>query len=79
MNQRSSSLLREALELSIQDRAELAVELLASIDGEPDADVEAAWAEEIERRAKRALSGASHGTDWETVRARIEQDLSHDG
>jgi putative addiction module component (TIGR02574 family) len=79
MNQKSFSLLREALGLSLQDRAEFAAELLASIDGEPDTDVEAAWAKEIERRAERALSGVSQGTEWETVRARIEQDLLRDG
>jgi hypothetical protein len=35
-------------------------------------DVEAAWAEEIERRA---LSGESHGTPWEEVRRSIEANL----
>ena len=59
-----------ALELSIEQRAELAVELIASIDGDPDADVEAAWATEIERRARRALAGDSQGQEWRGVFSR---------
>ncbi len=37
--------------------------------------VEAAWAAEIEKRARRALSGESAGEPWEDVRRRIEADL----
>jgi hypothetical protein len=47
-------------------------ELLASIDGDADADVEEAWAAEIERRADRAMRGETRGTDWPTVRSAIE-------
>jgi len=69
-------LLHEALELPIEERAELAAELIASLDGPADADVEAAWAAEIERRAARALSGESQGTAWEEVRDRIKREIS---
>jgi putative addiction module component (TIGR02574 family) len=75
VSERAAQVLKEALELSPEERAEVAAELIASVDGEPDADAEAAWAVEIERRARRALSGQSQGTDWETVRARIEAKL----
>lgn len=51
----------------------MAAELLASLDEPEEADVEAAWAEEIERRARRALAGESSGTDWAEARARIVQ------
>ena len=47
----AQKLLVSALELSLDDRAELAAELLASLDGAPDDDAEAAWACQIERRA----------------------------
>lgn len=73
MTEKSQKLLLQALELSLDDRAELAAELIASIDGEPDPDAEAAWAAEIERRARRALSGASKGQDWRDACAEIEQ------
>jgi hypothetical protein len=49
-------LLEDALKLALSERAELAAELLASLDGAPDADAEAAWAAEIERRAARAVN-----------------------
>ena len=68
-------LLAEALRLSLPERAELAAELLASIDGAPDADAEQAWAAEIERRAERAIQGESRGRDADTVLAEIESDL----
>ena len=50
-------------------------EPLTSIDGEGEADAEAAWLAEIERRGRRVLSGQSQGVPWEQVRARIEQRL----
>lgn len=68
--------LREhALQLPIKDRAALAADLLASLDGEPEADVEAAWAEEVERRARRLLSGEDPGHPWEDVRARLRAEF----
>ena len=72
MSEQARKLLGEALQLSIKERAEVAAELLASMDGEPDADVEAAWAAEIEHRGRRALVGQGKGADWSEVRSRIE-------
>ncbi len=72
MTEEMKKLLSVALGLSVRERAEIAAELIASMDGEPDADVEAAWAAEIERRARRALSGQTKGEDWRTVCARID-------
>ncbi len=62
-----------ALQLSVDERAELAAELLASLDGEPDADVEAAWAAEIERRARRVRRESSRGRSWEQVRGDLRR------
>ncbi len=64
MGKTGQKVLDEALQLDLSERAELAAELLASLDGEPDADVEAAWAAEIERRAARARSGTDTGRPW---------------
>ncbi|MBX3468470.1 MAG: addiction module protein [Planctomycetes bacterium] len=72
MTDRSRELLAEVLRLPLPERAEFAAEVLASIDGEDDADAEAAWLAEIERRGRRVLSGQSQGRPWEEVRARIE-------
>lgn len=77
MTQRAQELLREALALPAEERADVAAELLASLDDmETDiADVEAAWAAEIEKRARRVLAGESPGIPWEDVRRRAEADL----
>jgi Putative addiction module component len=62
-----------ALTLPVDDRADVAAELLASLD-EPaatdQAAVEAAWATEIEKRARRVMAGESAGEPWADVRAR---------
>ena len=75
MTSKAADLLREALALPIQERADVAAELLASLeDGSADdaAEVEAAWAVEIERRARRVMAGESSGTPWDEVRRRAE-------
>jgi putative addiction module component (TIGR02574 family) len=73
----AEKLLEDALKLGLGERAELAAELLASLDGAPDRDVEAAWAAEIERRAERARSGADLGAPWPEVRDRIRSGLTN--
>jgi putative addiction module component (TIGR02574 family) len=78
MTSRAQGLLREALALAIDERASVAAELLASLDDdavESPAEVEAAWADEIERRARRVMAGESQGIAWEDVRARAEATL----
>jgi putative addiction module component (TIGR02574 family) len=78
MTSRAQELLREALTLPIAERADVAAELLASLDDaetENLLEVEAAWAAEIERRARRVLVGESTGMAWEDVRRRAEADL----
>lgn len=55
---------RAALALPFEERAELAAQLLASLDGEPDEDVEAAWAVEIGRRVEKIRAEGSTGRDW---------------
>ena len=73
------TLLTEALELTADDRAELAAELLASLD-DPTSDsqeeVDRLWAAEIERRSNRVLSGESSGEPWDEARRRIESELA---
>lgn len=76
MSKMGQKVLDEALQLELSERAELAAELLASLDGEPDANVEAAWAAEIERRAARARSGADAGRPWTETRDAAKDALS---
>lgn len=65
----------QALRLPKSGRAALAAKLLASLDEGVDEDAEAAWAVEIERRARRALSGESKGIDRSVVHERIRSRL----
>ena len=71
MTKTAKDLFREALELGAGERAELAAELIASLDGVPDPDAEAAWATEIDRRAVNAKTGAEPGRPWPEVRAQV--------
>ena len=69
---RAQSVLKEALKLPIKERADVAAELLSSLDeaeADDPAEVERLWAEEVERRARRALAGESQGTPWSEVRS----------
>jgi len=68
MSKTGQKVLDDALQLDLADRADVAAELLASLDGEPDEDVEAAWAAEIDRRAARARSGEDRGRTWAEAR-----------
>ncbi len=63
----------EASDLEEGDRATLAGLLLESLEGEPDPDVEAAWAEEIERRLRQIDAGQVDLIPWEDVKARLLQ------
>jgi putative addiction module component (TIGR02574 family) len=47
------------LRLPANERARLALELIRSLDGEPDADAAAAWDEEIERRGAEVDAGTA--------------------
>jgi putative addiction module component (TIGR02574 family) len=78
MTQRTKAILDEALSLPAEDRATVAAELLASLEppSEDAAAVQAAWATEIERRARRVLAGESAGEPWGTVRERTARRLA---
>lgn len=70
---------QEASELPDNERAELAGLLLESLDGEPDPGVEAAWAEEVERRVRQIDSGEVKMIPWEQVRAELFGRASDEG
>lgn len=63
--------------LPLREQAELAAALLASLDGKAGTadEVEAAWAAEVESRARRALAGTSDAVPWDDVRACAEAAL----
>jgi putative addiction module component (TIGR02574 family) len=67
--------LAEALRLDENARAELAAELLASLDGPAEPDAEAAWSAEIERRIAALEAGTAMLEPWDDVKRRIEREI----
>jgi putative addiction module component (TIGR02574 family) len=67
-------LLEDALTLKPSERAELAEQLLASLD-DVEADVETAWAAEIDRRAAEARQDPDNDDDWRTVLTDIQREV----
>jgi putative addiction module component (TIGR02574 family) len=67
----AKQLLVEALRLSDEERAALAGELIQSLEGEVDADAEAAWSAAIRARLDRADGGTATTIPWSEARRRI--------
>ena len=67
----ATDILKQALELKEEERAELASLLIESLDEPVEEGVEAAWAVEIERRMTELDSGAASTLSWEEVRERL--------
>jgi putative addiction module component (TIGR02574 family) len=65
---------QEALTLPPNDRAELAAQLLATLEGSEDG-VEAAWAAEIKRRAAEARANPDDDEDWRAVFDEIQKEV----
>jgi putative addiction module component (TIGR02574 family) len=75
MTKAVQAVLADALRLGVDARAELAAELLASLDGPADPDAGVAWAAEIERRVAAIEAGTVQLEPWETLRQRIEKEI----
>lgn len=74
MNEALARLLKVALSLPEDERAEFATKLLASLAPRTRAEArsEDEWLAEIERRARAALAGCP-GLSWDAARAEIER------
>lgn len=70
-----SDLKKKAFQLSEQERAELALSLIESLDGPPDPDVDRAWRKEIERRVGQVQRGEVQLIPAEEVFARVRRRL----
>ena len=75
MTKAAEALLADALQLDVKTRADLAAELLASLEGPADADAEHAWAVEIERRTAGLEAGTEPVESWDDTKGRIERDI----
>jgi putative addiction module component (TIGR02574 family) len=65
----------KAQQLSEMERAELALALIESLDGPPDADVEEAWRIEIERREGQVERGEVQPIPGDEVLERLRRRL----
>jgi hypothetical protein len=76
VNARVRKVVEEFLELSEDERALAVAQIEASIEGDDSQeDVEKAWAEVIQRRAREVLEGRSKGRDAFEVLDEIEARL----
>ena len=73
MTKPTEAVLAEALRLDAESRAQIAAELLASLDGPSDPNAEAAWQAEIERRVADLKAGKVKLEPWDKVKRRIEK------
>ncbi len=67
MTQEAHELLQKALALPENERAELAGNLIASLDATVDQDADAAWQQEIVHRLHDVQSGKVKTISWEEV------------
>lgn len=77
MSATPSALRDEALALPAEQRAELAAELLASLDDEiseedPD-EIDRAWGQEMMRRSAQIASGEVKTLTWDEVLAKVAE------
>ena len=76
MSLQLQEVVNKALNLSPEERAELAYELILSLDDTRDKEVETAWDAEIERRVREIKSGKAKGRPAEDILAEIRAKYS---
>ena len=77
MTKEAAELLRKALELSASERADLAGNLIDSLDDTVDEGAEEAWQQEIARRVEEVRAGKAILVPWEEVRRRVSAKLGN--
>jgi putative addiction module component (TIGR02574 family) len=78
MTAMADRVLQDALRLSEEERAGIAARLIESLDVGPEreaAEVEAAWAAEIERRCAALDAGTTGTTSWDELRRQIKAEI----
>ena len=73
MTKAAEAVLARALRLDAKARAEVATEILASLDGPADPDAELAWADEIRSRVADIESGVAQLEPWDEIKRRVEK------
>ena len=70
-----AELKQKAAQLTERERAELALELIESLDGEPEAGVDEAWRNEVARRIAQIERGEVQLIPGDEVFARLRRKL----
>jgi len=68
----------QALDLPEADRAELAHDLVTSLDGPPDADASREWEDEILRRLDEVEAGTARILDRQEFTRRLRERITRD-
>jgi len=76
MNRSAQQVLEDARRLPPSDFEWLIGELLQAGDGSSDAEIDAAWKAEVERRVAEAQAGNSTTNSWEEVQAPLRARLT---
>jgi putative addiction module component (TIGR02574 family) len=71
MTSKAQRILEEGLTLRPEERADVAANLMESLDDSVDEDVEQAWADELKRRIQEVESGAVETVPWSEARRRM--------
>lgn len=71
MTDKTQAIVEQALKLSPTERADVAEQLLASLDEVFDSDVEKAWQEEVQQRLQQIERGEVKTIPWEEVQRRL--------
>lgn len=69
------TILNQAKNLSEPDRARLAHDLLATLDGQPDVDAASAWEQEVKRRLSEVRNGTAKTISREELTERLNNHL----
>ncbi len=75
MMKSAQAVLDDALRLDADARADVAAEILASLDGPGDPDSDAAWAIEIARRVAAVEGDTATLEPWESAKRRFEREI----
>jgi len=75
MSPKSAELFKQALELSVEERADLAAQILESLEASDDPSVQAAWQAEIERRMADVDSGAVKPISLDEFQRRLKSSV----
>jgi putative addiction module component (TIGR02574 family) len=73
MTRPAKEIVNAAIKLAESDRLQIVEELLASLEPEPDEDIDAAWAAEVERRSRQIKDGIVRPIPWTEVRSQARK------